>query len=555
MSFPKRYDTPTKKRAVYYHTSWSCYARNFQVKDIPEDVVDISYAFWDVKPDGTIATGDPWACIDKRYTEAKESVLPLDTWNNNDNPFYGNFGQFKKLLDSGRKMNITLAIGGWTWSKNFSPAVANRQNFVNNIIQCFKKYPIFNGVSIDWEYVSNDGVNYGKEGNLAHPDDSKNLLLFLKDLRKAFDTNQMKHFTIALCCTASPDKAKFDVEQIHPYLDELHVMTYDFQDGKWGNTVAAHHTNPRKSKYSKLSCEGSADYYLSRGVPSQKLFIGVAFYSRGFGNTNGFGQPASGGSTDQSWEEMGMCDYKALPFPGATEFVDPESKGAYSYDPVKKVINTYDNKESVLEKCKIVYEKNLGGILIWENSSDKPIKDPRSLTAVLRDNLTHGKPPSSSTPKPPTPTPNPNPKPPTPTPTPPTPTPNPTPKPPTPTPPTPTPTPTPPTPTPKPPTPNPTPTPPSSCSSQLLKSESGFWIGMTSTMVALNRTLNRYTIHYPTGMEIQGTKHIFCQLLGSGGKCHVPFVAEIRDTYFIVEMYNDDSKDLPFQMVYQLYKL
>jgi GH18 family chitinase len=28
---------------------------------------------------------------------------------------FGNFGQFKKLLDNGRKINITLSLGGWTW--------------------------------------------------------------------------------------------------------------------------------------------------------------------------------------------------------------------------------------------------------------------------------------------------------------------------------------------------------------------------------------------------------------------------------------------------------
>ncbi|NDB36661.1 MAG: glycoside hydrolase family 18 protein, partial [Flavobacteriia bacterium] len=122
-----------------------------------------------------------------------------------------------------------------------------------------------------------------------------------------------------------------------------------------------------------------------------KIFIGAAFYSRGFANTNGLGQPASGGSPDMSWEK-GVVDYKALPMAGAQEFLDPESKAAYSYDPVKRVLNSYDNRESILEKCRIVYEKNLGGILVWENSADKSVHDPRSLVATLRDHLTHGRP-------------------------------------------------------------------------------------------------------------------------------------------------------------------
>ena len=50
----------------------------------------------------------------------------------------------------------------------------------------------------------------------------------------------------------------------------------------------------------------------------------------------------------------------------------------------------------------IAYEKNLGGIIIWENSGDvKNYKDSRCLTRALKDNLTHGYPEFKSTIKPP----------------------------------------------------------------------------------------------------------------------------------------------------------
>jgi chitinase len=420
MSNLQIFNTPTGKRAIYYHTGWSNYARDFQVKDIPESVTDIAYAFWNVNPDGSIMSGDPWADTDKRYT-GTDGVAPPDTWNDASGLF-GNFGQFKKLRDNGRKINVTLSLGGWTWSKNFSPAMssdASRTNLVNNIINTIKKYPIFTGVSLDWEYVSNDGVNYGNTGNLADAQDSDNFLIFLQQLRTAFNNNGMTQYSIAMCTVADPNKAKFDIEKMHPFLDELHIMTYDFHDGSWGETKACHHTNPRKSSHGKFSCEEAADYYISRGVPSTKCFIGAAFYSRGFGNTSGLGETASGGSTDISWEK-GSVDYKALPLPGATEYFDQEAKAAYSYDPIKKTFNSYDNVESVKEKCRIVYEKNLGGILIWENSADVPVTNNRSLVATMRDNLTHSQIPGTALPTPtPTPAPTPVPTPaPTPAPTP-----------------------------------------------------------------------------------------------------------------------------------------
>jgi chitinase len=130
MSNLQIFNTPTGKRAIYYHTAWSTYDRKFQVKDIPESVTDIAYAFWNVNPDGSIMTGDAWADTDKRYT-GSDGVSPPDTWNDASGLF-GNFGQFKKLLDNGRKINITLSLGGWTWSKNFSPAMSSKKHLRTN---------------------------------------------------------------------------------------------------------------------------------------------------------------------------------------------------------------------------------------------------------------------------------------------------------------------------------------------------------------------------------------------------------------------------------------
>jgi chitinase len=382
--------TTTGKRAIYYHTSWSCYARNFQVSDIPDEVTDIAYAFFNVDANGNIFSGDPYADFDKRYTDSS-SVPPPDSWNT-DGGTYGNFGQFMKL-QAIRPINIQLAIGGWTWSKYFSPAVAtaeNRTNMVNSIINLFLKYNIFSGISIDWEYVSDDGINYGNDGNMADPADFDNLCLFIKELRTKFDARGMTH-RINMCYTAAPEKLKFDVAKIEPLIDEFHIMTYDFHSGAWGETTTAFHANPRKSSYGEYSAEEAADMYLDAGVPAKKIFIGAAFYSRGFANTTGPGMPAEGGSPDTSWEP-GCVDYKALPLPGATEYNDPESKSAYSYDADKGIVNTYDNVTSCIEKCKIVYEKNLGGVLVWESSGDKPYGDSRSLVKTFHDYLTNGRP-------------------------------------------------------------------------------------------------------------------------------------------------------------------
>ena len=411
-----QYVPPKGKRAIYYHTSWSNYGRNFQVKDLPIDyITDVAYAFFNVGTDGKVFSGDAWADFDNPLIG--KGVEPQNNWES-PKDCLGNLGQFNKLRKQGKKFNFTLSVGGWTWSANFSDAVstaAGRETMVNSILDLFKAWPgLFNGVSLDWEYLSNDGKNYGNAGNKARPEDADNFIELLKLLRSKLGPG----FSLSFCVSAAPEKIKMPVDKLHPLLDEIHVMTYDFHDGAWGETVSGHHTNLRKSPHGIYSVEEGITAWRNCGVPPQKLFVGAALYSRGFGNTDGIGKPCSGGSPDMSWEK-GSVDYKALPLPGATEHWDDVAHAGYSYDPVKRVLNSYDTVRSVKEKCQYVLDNNLGGLLIWESSGDAPFTSERSIMRAIAQTLTHGDQLPPPTPSVPTPTPAPSPVPgPTPTPTP-----------------------------------------------------------------------------------------------------------------------------------------
>ena len=386
----KIFSWPTDKKVILYFTNWGVYARNYQVKDIPVDyITGINYAFYDLKQNTAgnyiPTSGDTWADTDQRFISADKGLQPLDSWNI-ESSFYGNFGQLKKLLDSGKKLNIGLSIGGWTWSKNFSHAMfsdSSRADFVSTVIDLFKKYPIFNRIDIDWEYISPSTVSYGEPGNVSHPDDAKNFGIFLKMMRDALNQNGMSHYEISACTTADPKKMDaLPIKEMNMYLDTVNIMTYDFADGNWGLKKSTHQTNLYKTEYTEFSIQESVDKMISLGIPPGKIIVGVAYYSRGFSNTTGINQPASGGSTDKSWE-TGIVDYKQLPLPGAVEFYDEKAGGAYSYDSTKKVLNTYDSVKSVEEKCKYIMERNLKGVIVWEASGDVDINSDRSLTKAL----------------------------------------------------------------------------------------------------------------------------------------------------------------------------
>lgn len=368
------------KKAIYYHTSWGGDSKDYQVSDIPDCILDIAYGCWYVDNNGNISSTDSWADTDKRFVSNK-FVAPVDSWNdNNVSKFFGNFGQFRNLKIT-RDINISLVLGAWILN-NFTSIVNdinNSINFIHNIIIILQKYNIFSGIIIDF-------VKIGKH---IKKDVYNNFIILLKKLKKALIANGLINIHIALFCSAIPKDCNFNILKLNSCVDRLYIMTLDFNIDNSENVITNHHSNPRKSSFGKYSCEDSVDYYLSKGINSEKLYITCALYSRGFIETDGLGKP--GISTFNTWNE-GKLEYKDLPLYGSEEFIDKESKAAYSYDKKNRVFNSYDNKYSVIEKCDIIKEKNLGGIFVYENSSDKDITDLNSIIGIIRDHLTHIRP-------------------------------------------------------------------------------------------------------------------------------------------------------------------
>ena len=165
-------------------------------------------------------------------------------------------------------------------------------------------------------------------------------------------------------------------------------MAYDYA-GSFTN-LTGHMANLYPSKSNNLSTpfstERALNTYLSAGVPSHKIMLGMPLYGRSFLQTTGMGKPYNGVGNG-SWGQLGIWDYKALPQPGAIEVYDDEVGGSYSYAAAagsfsgygnstatkggNETIVSYDNKETAEKKASYIVEKGLGGGLWWESSGDK----------------------------------------------------------------------------------------------------------------------------------------------------------------------------------------
>lgn len=71
----------------------------------------------------------------------------------------------------------------------------------------------------------------------------------------------------------------YELGDLASLLDHVHLMCYDYH-GAWDRKTG--HNAPLFAKKGEGSIAESVDYYLSHGVPPNKLVIGFPFYGRTF---------------------------------------------------------------------------------------------------------------------------------------------------------------------------------------------------------------------------------------------------------------------------------
>ena len=372
---------PRTSRIVGYYTSWSVYARKFEVSQIrAAKLTHINYAFANISPKGECVLGDPWADVQKAYPGDRTTDLVK-----------GNFGQLARLKRKHPHLKTLISIGGWTWSGRFSDVALtpkSRQHFAGSCVAFMKRYG-FDGIDIDWEYP----VSGGKAGNRSRPEDKQNLTHLLAELRQQLDTQgkqDRRHYLLTIAAPASPEKSvNLEVAGLAKHLDWINVMAYDY-NGSWSERTGFNAPLHSSSNDNQLNCATTVQTYLKAGLPRDKLVVGVPFYGRSWKGVtpeqHGLHQPHQGAAKG-SWEP-GSIDYKDLQknYVGLyTRHWHADAKVPWLYDNTSKTMVSYDDVDSISDKARFVAKQRLGGIMIWELSQDTA--DKQSLLNVISDTL------------------------------------------------------------------------------------------------------------------------------------------------------------------------
>ncbi|MCX7840853.1 MAG: glycoside hydrolase family 18 protein, partial [Anaerolineae bacterium] len=166
-------------------------------------------------------------------------------------------------------------------------------------------------------------------------------------------------------------------EQVARTLDWINLMTYDFA-GSWSSTTG-HNAPLYASAFAKsaqtYNGNAAVQAYLAAGVPSEKIVFGVPFYGRGWKEVasanNGLFQKFNG--VPQGTRGGGAFDYRDLKknyLPTFARFWDDTAQVPWLYDATTRTMISYDDPESLARKVEYVVTNKLGGVMIWEISTD-----------------------------------------------------------------------------------------------------------------------------------------------------------------------------------------
>ncbi|NDD28370.1 MAG: glycoside hydrolase family 18 protein [Proteobacteria bacterium] len=382
---------PARKRVAYF-TEWSIYQRAYTPANIPADALDVvNYAFANISDSGQVVVYDSYAATDKAF--------PGDTW---DQPLRGNFNQLIKLKQLHPNLRTMISVGGWTLSGRFSDVAltdASRQTFAQSAAAFAAKYG-FDGVDIDWEYP----VSGGLSSNVYRPDDRHNYTLLLQALRATLDAQGAKDGKRYLLTIAAPAGtsiyANLELAPVAGVIDWFNIMSYDYH-GAWETTTNHHcplYANPAAPGDPSFNIASTVKGYLAAGVPSTKIVLGVGAYGRSWSGVpatgNGLFQ-TSAGVPAGTWDSTGVFDYSDIvgrlaAGGGWIRFWDDTAKvpWVYASGTGGAIFVTYDDPQGVALKTDYVVANRLGGVMMWELSSDvRDITSPLSLLRTVNAHL------------------------------------------------------------------------------------------------------------------------------------------------------------------------
>jgi len=263
------------------------------------------------------------------------------------------------------KLKVLLSLGGWggceTCSSIFS-SEQSRKHFAQSI-KNISAYFQTDGIDLDWEYPAIKGY----PSHLFQLQDQPNFTKLVQEIRMVNGTN----FQISFAAGGFTNyiDSSINWKAINPLVDFINIMSYDLVHGY--STRSGHHTPLYSTAEQVESLDHAVQLLLKKGVDSNKLIVGAAFYGRYFKVQPNYPiqlyQPAHFSHTFSMKyfaDSIGTnTNFK--------QFWDSIAQAPYAINVKRGLIATYDDPRSVILKTNYAANNGLGGIMFWQLIDDQ----------------------------------------------------------------------------------------------------------------------------------------------------------------------------------------
>ena len=280
-------------------------------------------------------------------------------------------GELTALRKRNPDLKIVLSAGGWDESGGFSDAASTpgrRETFARSCLELILEYGL-DGVDLDWEYP----VSGGAAGVTHRPQDRENFTLLLEAIRNTLDRQGRKDGRDYVLSIAGAVGSGYlnciEPQAVAELVDHVFLMAYDFH-GPWD--ASANFNAPLYAPSGgpgRSSVDGGVSAWLARGVPAEKLVLGMPLYGylyQGVSGGNHGLYSSYSAAKSVSWDRVKREYLESASY---RQFRHQEAEVPYLFG--NRSFLSYDDPASIAAKAELARSRGLGGIGFWELSQDR----------------------------------------------------------------------------------------------------------------------------------------------------------------------------------------
>jgi chitinase len=275
-------------------------------------------------------------------------------------------------------VKVLLSLGGWGWDKQFAAIVSKGESedrYVRAVLALVDEYD-YDGIDLDWEYPDTEAEVAGFDRLTRR---------FRKELN-ALGRKKGRQLLQTMAASANSSTLRWlNNRLLLETMDWVNVMTYDYT-GDW-TAYAGHHSplfTSSKQPGPPRSTELTMKYLLDRGMPANRLAVGLPLYGRGFAVAEPYA-PTKNATKGKVPRGGNYSDIdKLLREKGWTRHWDDETKNPWAIAPDRTAVIGYDDAESLALRTAWAMKQGFRGVFFWQIGGDLLPDGTNPLQAAAR---------------------------------------------------------------------------------------------------------------------------------------------------------------------------